>query len=52
MAIVIERNKGLERQSEEQFGLEGPYCGIYSHMTLQKACGRAHNELRQMPVLD
>jgi len=35
MAIVIERNRGLQRQSEEQFGLECPYCGIYSHMTPQ-----------------
>ncbi len=35
MAIVIERNRGLSRQSEEQFGLECPYCGIYSHMTPQ-----------------
>jgi hypothetical protein len=35
MAIEIERNRGLLRQSEEQFGLECPYCGIYSHMTPQ-----------------
>ena len=35
MAIIIERNRGLQRQSEEQFGLECPYCGIYSHMTPQ-----------------
>ena len=35
MPIVIERNKGLQRQSEEQFGLECPYCGIYAHMTPQ-----------------
>ena len=35
MAIVIERDKGLQRRSEEQFGLECPYCGIYSHMTPQ-----------------
>jgi hypothetical protein len=35
MAIIIERDKGLQRQSEEQFGLECPYCGIYSHMTPQ-----------------
>jgi len=35
MAIIIERNKGLQRQSEEQFGLECPYCGIYSHMAPQ-----------------
>ncbi len=35
MAIIIERDRGLHRQSEEQFGLECPYCGIYSHMTPQ-----------------
>ncbi len=35
MAIIIERNKGLQQQSEEQFGLECPYCGIYAHMTPQ-----------------
>jgi len=35
MAIVIERNRGLQRQSEEQFGLECPYCGVYAHMTPQ-----------------
>ena len=35
MAIVIERNRGLLRQAEEQVGLECPYCGIYSHMTPQ-----------------
>ena len=33
MAITIERNKGLQRQAGEQFGLECPYCGVYSHMT-------------------
>jgi len=35
MTIVIERNKGLQQQSEEQFGLECPYCGVYAHMTPQ-----------------
>lgn len=33
MAITIEREKGLVREAEEQFGLECPYCGVYSHMT-------------------
>jgi len=33
MAITIERGKGLRRQTEEQFGLECPYCGVYAHMT-------------------
>jgi hypothetical protein len=35
MAITIERNQGLRQQNDEQFGLECPYCGIYSHMTPQ-----------------
>ena len=35
MAITIERDYGLRRQAEEQFGLECPHCGIYSHMTPQ-----------------
>jgi hypothetical protein len=33
MTIIIERNRGLQQESAEQFGLECPYCGIYSHMT-------------------
>ena len=33
MAITIERNKGLVRESDDQFGLECPYCGVYAHMT-------------------
>jgi hypothetical protein len=35
MAIVIERNQGLQQETEEQFGLECPYCGVYAHMTPQ-----------------
>jgi hypothetical protein len=37
MAIIVERGKGLHDQANEQFGLECPYCGVYSHMTLQSA---------------
>ena len=33
MAITIERNRGLVGESDEQFGLECPYCGVYAHMT-------------------
>jgi len=33
MAITIERGKGLRGQTDEQFGLECPYCGVYAHMT-------------------
>ncbi len=35
MAIIIERNRGLRQQTDEQFGLECPYCGVYAHMTPQ-----------------
>jgi hypothetical protein len=35
MTIIIERLSGLQQESEEQFGLECPYCGIYSHMSPQ-----------------
>jgi len=33
MAITIERQRGLIRESDEQFGLECPYCGVYAHMS-------------------
>lgn len=33
MAITIERDRGLIRETDEQFGLECPYCGVYAHMT-------------------
>ena len=35
MAIIIERNQGLRQQTDEQFGLECPYCGVYAHVTPQ-----------------
>ena len=35
MAIIIERDQGLQQQTDEQFGLECPYCGVYAHMTSQ-----------------
>lgn len=35
MAILIDRNRGFVQDSKEQFGLECPYCGVYSHMTSQ-----------------
>ncbi|MFQ5548246.1 MAG: hypothetical protein ACE5FV_08145 [Woeseia sp.] len=35
MPITIERNQGLTQQTDEQFGLECPYCGVYAHMTPQ-----------------
>ena len=34
MAIVLERDHGISR-TEESFGLECPYCGVYAHMTPQ-----------------
>ena len=35
MAITIERHTGIQRQTEEQFGLECPYCSVYAHMSPQ-----------------
>jgi hypothetical protein len=31
----LERNKALEDRTDEQFGLECPYCGVYAHLTAQ-----------------
>lgn len=35
MAIMIERHTGIQRQTEEQFGLGCPYCSVYAHMSPQ-----------------
>jgi hypothetical protein len=35
MAITLERDHGIRHPSDEQFGLECPYCGVYAHMTPQ-----------------
>ena len=35
MAITLERQQGLVQQTDEQFGLECPYCGVYAHMSPQ-----------------
>ena len=35
MAICLERGKGLRLPTDEQLGLECPYCGVYSHVTPQ-----------------
>ena len=35
MAITLEREQGLVQQTDEQFGLECPYCGVYVHMSPQ-----------------
>ena len=35
MPITIERMQGLQQETDEQFGLECPYCGVYAHMTAQ-----------------
>ena len=33
MAIVLDREQGLLLENDEQFGLECPYCSVYSHMS-------------------
>ena len=35
MAISLERGKGLRLPTDEQLGLECPYCGVYSHVSPQ-----------------
>lgn len=35
MAIKISRDRTIQHPSGEQFGLECPYCGVYSHMSPQ-----------------
>ncbi len=35
MAIIIGRDQGLQQKTDEQYGLECPYCGVYAHMTPQ-----------------
>ena len=35
MPITLERDKGLQQLTDEQLGLECPYCGVYAHLTPQ-----------------
>lgn len=35
MPIILERNKALQQPTDEQFGLECPYCGVYAHLSAQ-----------------
>jgi hypothetical protein len=35
MPIILERNKALQQRTDEQFGLECPYCGVYAHLSQQ-----------------
>ncbi|MDX1500220.1 MAG: hypothetical protein R3176_10000 [Woeseiaceae bacterium] len=35
MAIFLDRVEGLQREDDEHFGLECPYCSVYAHMTPQ-----------------
>ncbi|MBT8086287.1 MAG: hypothetical protein HKN35_03190 [Woeseia sp.] len=35
MTITIEREHGLRQHADEQFGLECPYCNVYSHVSAQ-----------------
>ncbi|MDH4047546.1 MAG: hypothetical protein OEV63_05365 [Gammaproteobacteria bacterium] len=35
MPITLERDQGLRAQTNEQLGLECPYCGVFAHMTAQ-----------------
>jgi hypothetical protein len=35
MPITLERNKDPDPGTDEQFGLECPYCGVYAHLSAQ-----------------
>jgi hypothetical protein len=35
MPITLERDQGLQQRTDEQFGLECPYCSVYAHLTPQ-----------------
>ncbi|MBT8077238.1 MAG: hypothetical protein KJO31_01620 [Gammaproteobacteria bacterium] len=35
MTITLDRQGGLRKDADEQFGLECPHCGVYAHMTPQ-----------------
>lgn len=35
MSIILERDQGLVQSTDEQFGLECPYCGVYAHLSPQ-----------------
>ena len=35
MAIILDRDQGLLADTDEQIGLECPYCGVYAHMSPQ-----------------
>jgi hypothetical protein len=39
MAIILNRDGGLQQPKEEHFGLECPYCGVYAHMSPQAIPG-------------
>ena len=35
MAIVLDKDRGIESELEERIDLECPYCGVYAHMSPQ-----------------
>ena len=35
MAIVIDRDQGIQSELEDRVGLECPYCGVFAHMQPQ-----------------
>jgi hypothetical protein len=48
MAIILDREKGLLAQDDEQIGLECPYCGVYANMSPQSV-PRVDDLLREKP---
>jgi hypothetical protein len=35
MAIVLDKNRGIDSELEERIGLECPHCGVFAHMSPQ-----------------
>ena len=48
MAIVIDRDQGVESELDERIGLECPYCGVYARMSPQSVPSAA-SLLRDKP---
>ena len=48
MAIVIDRDRGIKSELEDNIGLECPYCGVFAHMQPQSV-PEASSLLRDKP---
>lgn len=48
MAIILDKDRGLLTEKDEQIGLDCPYCGVYAHMSPQ-ALPNVEHVLQDMP---